>query len=63
MTNEEYLEASGLECPFCKSQDVKDTFPCLRQEDFTITIQVKCCDCLKRWHEMYTLIGYYEITP
>lgn len=63
MSNKKYVQEKGFKCPFCLSQDVEDTFPYLRQENFTITIQVKCYDCLKQWNEVYAFTHYSEITP
>lgn len=56
MTDEEYVGANGVLCPFCRSDN-------LRGDDITIeggscSQEIWCEDCGKGWWDAYELKGY-----
>lgn len=49
MDDDEYADADGLKCPYCRSTRVV--------EGEEITNESRCDSCGKTWHEKYPLIG------
>lgn len=55
LSDAEYVDASGLTCPHCKSTNISThgTF-----DPETATIEVVCDDCDRRWYDCYKLAGW-----
>ena len=56
MSNEEYLEAGGNECPFCGSRDIAGG-PFASDCDYAWR-SVDCNTCEKSWTENFKMTGY-----
>jgi len=56
MTDEEYVQAGGLRCPFCRSENVSSS-------DIDLdgphgSTDDECEDCGKTWTTFYGVVGY-----
>lgn len=56
LTDKEYVDRSGIICPYCNSIEVKSG--CLDINGKTVTDNIICLDCNKEWTDIYTLIGF-----
>lgn len=56
LTQKEYIEKLGIQCPFCKSTNthINDT----DYDAGTISQDIECDDCNATWQHVYTLTGY-----
>ena len=57
MTDKEYTEALGIQCPFCNSTDIEGQ----EWEGDISSQKVACNDCDKVWWDRYKLTGFEEI--
>ena len=56
MTDSEYVENSGMLCPYCGSEDISAGDCGI--DGLLVSIDVECHDCEKEWLDMYDLVGY-----
>ncbi len=59
MTNEEYVEAGGLQCPYCKSDDIAGQS--FDGEGRHVWSVIHCNECGADWMDIYTLTGFEQI--
>lgn len=60
MTQEEFLATGAANCPYCRSENIEAEMAPVAG-DGEAWQEVYCCDCRKRWHEVYEL-KYWEPT-
>jgi transposase-like protein len=60
MTDAEYLNHHGLNCPFCESHEIEAPDG-VEIEAGTATQNMGCRDCGREWTDFYKLIGYTAI--
>jgi transposase-like protein len=61
LTEEQYAEKLGCQCPFCKSTNIFG-----KSSNFdagTISQDIECDDCSATWQDVYTLTGYDNAKP
>jgi transposase-like protein len=58
LTNAQYLNKSGLHCPFCDSDDIQAHTPQPHEEG--IDVPVNCHSCGSEWTDEFKLVGYRE---
>ena len=56
MTDSEYVENSGMLCPYCGSEDISAGDCGI--DGLLVSIDVECHDCEKEWLDIYALAGY-----
>lgn len=56
LTQEEYTESDGTQCPSCKSGNVSHG----RFDDMMLTRPSGCLDCKYEWDECFKLAGYLD---
>jgi len=59
MTNEEYIEAGGLLCPYCRSNGI--TGQGFDGEGRSVWSEIHCINCGADWMDLYTLTGFEKI--
>lgn len=59
LTVEQYLEHSGLKCPFCESDQI--TGDEWNAEGSSATQEATCNECGGSWYDLYELKGYEVI--
>ena len=57
MSDDEYVERGGNECPHCRSRDIttKDNG---ELDGSRYVVGVICQDCGREWEDIYRLIGW-----
>lgn len=60
MTNEQYVEAGGICCPYCKCANIRVTSRIETGDTIHAFQDCKCNNCGKEWTEEYVLTGYTE---
>lgn len=60
MTNDEYAKSYGLECPYCRSGNIR-TIDKLEADCAAAWQDAACNDCGKEWIDHFKLIGYSEV--
>lgn len=59
MTDEEYVEAGGLQCPYCRSTNIKgERFD---GEGRHVWSEVHCNECEADWVDIYTLASFEKL--
>jgi len=57
LTEQEYVDKSGLFCPYCESDQIEPMESV--QVDGTVGLQgIMCADCKKTWTDIFRLTGY-----
>ena len=56
LTDTEYVEAEGSNCPYCRSVDLLAHLP--EMEAGKIEVQEECLDCDRQWWAVYKLTGW-----
>lgn len=56
MTDEEYVAADGVKCPFCGSEEIEGG-PV--EIDCGANQEVTCLKCERRWFDSYELTGFF----
>jgi hypothetical protein len=57
MSDDEYTNVEGMECPRCHSGDVEGTH-IFNIDGMKVCQEVKCLDCQFVWDNVYELIGW-----
>lgn len=57
LTQKEYLNAQGQQCPFCRSRHISQVGDPQVDADYA-RADVKCEDCKSEWVDLYTLAAY-----
>ncbi|HUU83970.1 MAG TPA: hypothetical protein VM243_10750 [Phycisphaerae bacterium] len=60
-TKQQYLNANGVNCPFCGSNQTKGGF--VEIDAGHAHQPISCLECDKRWNDVYTLHGLEEVEP
>lgn len=55
ITEQEYIENGGNNCPYCNSDDIESQTPEL--ENGFVFVEVCCNSCEKYWIEEFTMTG------
>ena len=55
----EYLEAEGLKCPNCGSDNISAGDP--EPDGLTAVSTVGCVDCGAVWEDVYKLVGFRDL--
>ena len=56
MTEKEYVESGGAECPFCRGGDIGGDD--LEWFDGAMSQEMHCLHCGARWLDKYDLVGF-----
>jgi hypothetical protein len=59
LTQKEYLEANGMKCPNCGSDNISAEDP--EPEGKTATSEVVCLSCEAVWTDIYHLVGFEKL--
>lgn len=59
MTSEEYVEAKGMKCPHCESEDIAGHDSSLGESGARQTMT--CNACFSSWDDIYTLDCYVNL--
>ena len=60
MTRKQHVAAGGDKCPFCRSRRIEAVHaPNVLFGEATQGIE--CCDCGKRWLDVYKLVRYEKL--
>lgn len=59
MTPEEYVEAGGLQCPYCRSDDIEGQR--FDGEGRSAWSEIQCRTCGERWLDIYTLTHFEKL--
>ncbi len=63
ITQEQYLEASGLKCPRCESLRIEADEISSEAPNRSVG-QVRCYECNSTWKDEYKLVGFKDLqTP
>jgi hypothetical protein len=56
LSQEEYVDAQGLQCPYCQVFDTEliNDDPCRTD----LSNHVRCCACGKTWFELLKVVGW-----
>jgi hypothetical protein len=60
LTNQEYLETSGLRCPNCEKDGIEGSSITVAQG--FVWQDCRCNICNAEWTDMYKLAGYEHLT-
>lgn len=59
MTNEEYINKSGMICPLCGMRDSLRSTSSIDQDGTTLYQDVKCDSCNRSYVDIYALSGFH----
>ena len=61
MTDKQYRDSGGCQCPFCRGTDVVGGH--VEVDAGGATQEVSCNDCDRSWIDCYNLTGYIQREP
>lgn len=59
MTDEEYVETGGLQCPYCRSDEIAGQS--FDGEGRHVWSEVHCNECKADWVDIYTLASFEKL--
>lgn len=60
MTNQEYAECGGNQCPHCRSDDVEASRNVEVDVGYASQL-IQCNSCKAEWWDNYILVGYEDV--
>ena len=58
-SQKQYLEADGLKCPNCGSDNISADDP--EPDGLTAISRVECLDCKAEWKDVYQLVTFADL--